>query len=196
MDKFDLLNSKMKNCSLCPLSRSRTQVVPGIVSGEGDICFIGEAPGREEDLRGEPFVGRSGKLLDKMLSEIGLERSQVSILNIVKCRPPENRDPTMDEIAVCSSYWLNPQLDGLHPKIVVTLGRVALNFFLPHARITKVAGIVQDYKEFPILPLFHPAYILRNMNLIETYREYFGVLNQYLTSPPKGKGQLNLDDFF
>jgi len=193
MIQLDILHEKMRNCTLCSLHKNRTQVVPGIVSNS-EICVIGEAPGREEDRRGEPFVGRSGKLLDDMLFEIGLDRSSVSILNIVKCRPPENRDPTYVEIAQCSSYWLNPQLDIIKPKIVVTLGRVALNYFISSAQITKVAGEPQELPQFTLLPLFHPAYILRNMGILDTYKDHFKILQSLLGTPRKG--QLNLDEFF
>src|ERR1700735_2869830 len=125
VEALERLRVAASTCTLCPLAKGRTQVVFGVGSPTADLMFVGEGPGREEDLAGEPFVGRSGKLLDKLLhQEIGLERSQCYIANVVKCRPPGTRDPLPDEIASCRPY-LDAQLALIAPRVVVTLGNFA-----------------------------------------------------------------------
>src|SRR6202453_2827906 len=122
---FSELKSEGPSCTKCPLASGRTQVVFGVGNPDADLMFVGEGPGRDEDLAGEPFVGRSGKLLDKlMIQEIGIDRSSCYIANVVKCRPPNNRDPLPDEIAACRP-WLESQLELIDPKVVVTLGNFA-----------------------------------------------------------------------
>lgn len=173
----------MGNCKGCDLHKSRTQVVPGDYGPKKGVCFIGEGPGQEEDKKGRPFVGRSGQLLDKMLASIGLHRLDVSVLNIVKCRPPNNRTPLPLEMQTCGSLWLNRQLELLNPSLIVTLGSVPLRYFFPKKRITQVKGeLLFLPKGIPVYPLFHPAFILRNGTAaLEDYKTDFQNLQLILS---------------
>ncbi len=149
-------------CTACELHKGRTCAVPGEGPVNADIFFIGEAPGRNEDETGRPFVGQAGHLLEDLLEKIGLTRDDVFIGNVVKCRPAANRDPRPEEIAACSGY-LQRQLDLLKPKVVGTLGRYSMEKFFPGAKITKVHGKAERQSNRVVIPLYHPAYILRNM---------------------------------
>ena len=149
-------------CTKCPLHQGRTHAVPGEGPVNADIMFIGEAPGRNEDQQGRPFVGQAGRLLEQLLAEIGLTRDDVWIANVVKCRPPNNRDPQPEEIAACSEY-LERQIALIQPKVIATLGRYSMEKFFPGARITKVHGQAKRESNRVLIPLFHPAYVLRNM---------------------------------
>jgi uracil-DNA glycosylase family 4 len=153
---------EVSRCTACALHQGRTHAVPGEGPINAEIIFIGEAPGRNEDQQGRPFVGQAGKLLEKLLAEIGLTRNDVWIGNIVKCRPPNNRDPLPEEIAACSGY-LQRQIELLQPKLIATLGRYSMEKFFPGARITKVHGQARRDGDHVVIPLFHPAYVLRNM---------------------------------
>jgi len=184
-DKLLELTEEIKRCTACHLSRGRTNVVPGIYGPKNGICFIGEAPGFFEDKQGLPFVGRSGKLLDNMLKEIGLTRRSVSILNVVKCRPTtsdgKNRTPTEHELKFCGERWLFKQLELIKPKLIVTLGGIALKFFFPKLSVTKTVGKVLKTKEgYKIFVTYHPAFILRNYNLLETYEKHFKEINEII----------------
>ncbi len=204
-ESLHLLNIQMSSCISCELSKSRTQVVPGDYGPKRGICFIGEGPGRDEDLQGRPFVGRSGKLLDQMLEMIGLKRTMVSVLNIVKCRPPNNRAPLPLEMQICGSSWLERQLELLQPSIMVTLGSVPLRYFFPSKRISSVKGELLFLSDgTPLFPMFHPAYILRNGSLaMEEYRKDFEKLAMILSvlnkneqkEPVKHERQTSLKDF-
>jgi DNA polymerase len=152
-------------CTKCPLHQGRTRGVPGEGPLNADLMFIGEAPGRNEDLQGRPFVGQAGRLLEQLLAEIGLTRDDVWIGNVVKCRPPGNRDPLPEEIAACSEY-LERQIALLQPKMIATLGRYSMEKFFPGARITKVHGQAKRAGNRVLIPLFHPAYVLRNMAVL------------------------------
>ena len=152
----------LKDCTRCRLSRARTQVVFGIGSPEARVMFVGEGPGADEDRLGEPFVGRAGQLLNAMLAAIGLARKSVYIANVVKCRPPGNRDPEAEEAAECLPF-LRRQVELVNPEVLVTLGRVAA------LRLLGLTGAIRDYRGRwtrwegrPVLPIFHPAYLLRN----------------------------------
>ncbi|MEY2398697.1 MAG: uracil-DNA glycosylase [Actinomycetota bacterium] len=155
-------------CTRCGLASTRTQVVFGVAHERASLMFVGEAPGKDEDAQGEPFVGRSGKLLDQVMQEeLGVTRDQVSIVNTVKCRPPGNRDPKPDEIAACNP-WLELQLDLIAPKVVITLGNFATKLLLfgdPGAKqgITKLRGNSYPWRNGAVLvPTFHPAAVLRS----------------------------------
>ncbi|HEY5108901.1 MAG TPA: uracil-DNA glycosylase, partial [Acidimicrobiales bacterium] len=154
-------------CTRCPLSATRTQVVFGTGDPHADLMFVGEAPGREEDLRGVPFVGRSGQLLDRLLAEeLGIARDQVYIANVVKCRPPENRDPRPDEVAACRPY-LEEQVAVIAPKVVVTLGNFATKLLLDTDQgITKVRGTSYPMGAAQLVPTFHPAAALRGGGVV------------------------------
>ena len=150
--------------ALCPLAAGRTHAVPG-ARRDADIMFIGEAPGFR-DQQGLPFVGQSGKYLDDLLEMIGLSRKDVFITNVVKCRPPNNRDPLPDEIDICVNTYLKQQVEIIRPKIIATLGRYSMAlFFSKDARITKIHGQPLRANNRIYYPLFHPAAVLRNPNL-------------------------------
>ena len=148
-------------CVRCPLSATRTTVVFGTGSPDADMMFIGEAPGFHEDQQGEPFVGAAGKLLDQLLAEIGLKREEVYIANVLKCRPPGNRDPRPEEIEECKGY-LRRQLELVDPKVVITLGNFATKLLLKRdVGITKLRGQVFPWWNRRLIPTFHPAAALR-----------------------------------
>lgn len=156
------LAKKAMTCRLCGLAESRTQVVFGVGNPNADIVFIGEAPGHDEDLKGEPFVGRAGQLLDRMLAAVGLDREQVYILNTIKCRPPNNRDPRIDEVQSCN-LWFEQQLELLQPKLICLLGRVAAQTVLESdAPLGSMRGHWHDYRGIPVWVTYHPAYLLRS----------------------------------
>jgi uracil-DNA glycosylase len=148
-------------CTACELHKGRTHSVPGEGPVNAEIMFIGEAPGYNEDKQGRPFVGPAGKLLEDWLAEIGLTRDDVFIANVVKCRPPNNRDPQPEEIAACAGY-LERQIALLQPRLIATLGRYSMEKFFPGARITRVHGEAKRDGARVLIPLFHPAYVLRN----------------------------------
>ena len=161
---LESIDAQVRDCRKCELHRTRTHTVFGVGRPDADCMFIGEAPGAEEDARGEPFVGRAGKLLDAMLAAIGLERGDVYIANIVKCRPPRNRDPQADEIAACSGY-LRRQIEAVSPRLLVAAGRVAAQSLLSTTQsIGKLRGRTFRYGEdrLPVLVMYHPAYFLRS----------------------------------
>jgi DNA polymerase len=154
--------AEVNRCTACELHKGRTRAVPGEGPIDAEIMFIGEAPGRNEDQQGRPFVGQAGRLLEELLAEIGLARDDAWIGNIVKCRPPDNRDPRPEEIAACAGY-LERQIALLQPKLIATLGRYSMEKFFPGAKITRVHGQARRDGNRVLIPLFHPAYILRNM---------------------------------
>ena len=156
------LHTQVANCAGCALAQTRTNTVFGEGNPNADILFIGEGPGRDEDLQGRPFVGPAGQLLDKMLAAIHLRREEVYIANIVKCRPPQNRVPHPDEASACLPY-LRAQTALIRPKIIVCLGATAARYvYDPAVRITKERGIWQEKKGIWIIPTYHPAALLRD----------------------------------
>ncbi len=175
-EEIDSLAEKISKCQKCPLYKSATQAVPGGPNPDTDIVFIGEAPGYWEDQRGVPFCGRSGDLLNKLLQRINLDRKDVFICNILKHRPPNNRDPSPEEIETCTP-WLKQQLLIIEPKIVITLGRFAMNYFIPDVYISKVHGqpkqILWQDLDLLLYPLYHPAAGLRNGSVKEDLVEDF-----------------------
>lgn len=163
-DYQDFVN-KIKDCKLCRLCEKRTQVVPGYGNLDADLMFVGEGPGEQEDELGIPFVGRAGQLLDKIFKAADLSREKdMYITNIVKCRPPENRDPEKDEIEECKSY-LYYQIELIKPKVIVPLGNYSMRFFLDTTLgITKTRGTINDWNGIKIIPMYHPSYVLRNQS--------------------------------
>ncbi|HEX9108253.1 MAG TPA: uracil-DNA glycosylase, partial [Longimicrobiales bacterium] len=133
----------MSCCTRCELAPGRTQVVHGVGSARARIMFVGEAPGKQEDLKGEPFVGQAGRLFDRLLAENGLERADVFITNVVACRPPANRTPKASEVKA-HAPWLERQLQLVQPEVLVTMGRIALTYFLPGAKVTQLRGVPQQ----------------------------------------------------
>jgi uracil-DNA glycosylase family 4 len=159
---LEALRASLVNCQRCPLSAQRSSVVFGQGSACARLMFVGEAPGRDEDLQGQPFVGESGRLLTKMIAAMGLQRSEVYIANIVKCRPPRNRDPEPLEVATCQPF-LRQQIALIAPQVLVGLGRYAVQTLLEtSARIGTLRGTWQTYAGIDLMPTFHPAYLLRN----------------------------------
>ena len=159
---WDELRSAVAACTRCALHESRTQTVFGVGSLSADWLIIGEAPGAEEDRRGEPFVGRAGKLLDEMLLAIGEKRESVFIENILKCRPPNNRDPSPDEAASCRPY-LERQIELVKPKIILAVGRIAAQQLLQSdAPVGRLRGKVHQLGATPLVVTYHPAYLLRS----------------------------------
>jgi uracil-DNA glycosylase len=164
MDKklqLEQIEKNIKVCKKCRLCEHALNAVPGEGNFDADIVFIGEAPGAQEDQTGRPFVGRAGKLLEQMLNKIGYQREDVWIGNVIKHRPPQNRDPLPDEIKACESYLTN-QLEVIQPKLVVTLGRFAMSYFYKQGKITEDHGRLIVLEKYNVYPLYHPAAALRN----------------------------------
>jgi len=163
------LEAQVRLCTNCRLCEGRTHAVPGEGSHSPQIVFVGEGPGAEEDRLGRPFVGRSGRFLDGMIGSVGLRREDVFITNVVKCRPPDNRDPRPDEIAACRDY-LDRQIELLAARVVVTLGRFSMQHWFPEERITRIHGQVRTIAPGRVaLALYHPAAALRNPRWREAF---------------------------
>jgi len=187
MSKTELMNEVVKEiltCKKCTLWKFRRNPVPGEGSLDAKIMFIGEAPGYWEDVKGKPFVGAAGKLLDKLLAEVELSRSEVFIGNILKCRPPENRDPQPEEVEACTPY-LDRQIEIIKPKIIVTLGRHSTAYIFSKVKMSfngigKVHGKVYQVKllgkEIVLIPMYHPAAALYNVKLRNSLKQDFKVL--------------------
>ena len=179
------LRETCENCQQCELWKERTKVVFGVGDEHSRILFIGEGPGANEDLQGEPFVGRAGKLLDKLLITIGLDRSKVYIANIVKCRPPQNRDPLPAEQEACIGY-LREQVRLIQPKLIVCLGRIAAQRIIsPDFKVTKEHGQWIERKGTYLMGTFHPAAILRNPNQMPAALSDFLAIQDMLLSLPE-----------
>lgn len=178
--EFDLIEKKIINCAKCRLSQTRTNAVPGMGSRCARIIFVGEGPGRNEDLQGEPFVGAAGKFLDEMLASINLKRKDIYITNVVKCRPPGNRDPRPDEINACLPY-LRKQTKLIKPNIICAMGNSACRTLIdPSISISRIHGKFFRKKGFIFYALYHPAAALYNGSLKDTLREDFLRLGEYL----------------
>ena len=182
------LYQEARACTLCPLHQSRTRVVFGSGNADADLMFVGEAPGQQEDLQGLPFVGRAGKLLDQLLGEVGLERGDVFITNVLKSRPPGNRDPQPEEIDACKPY-LQKQVELIEPRVICTLGNFATKLLTRSQRgITSVHGRPQVHelggRAVRVFPIYHPAAALRSTNTLEELREDFRRLPELLQEPP------------
>jgi uracil-DNA glycosylase family 4 len=169
-ETLQLIAQEVKTCTLCGLHAGRTRAVPGEGPPDAKIMLIGEGPGYHEDRQGRPFVGPSGQFLDELLAMAGLKRSDVFIGNVVKCRPPQNRDPQPDEVATCTETYLFRQIEAIAPRVIVTLGRFSMNLFLPGERITRIHGQPRSVGGRLIVPMLHPAAALhqpQNRPLIE-----------------------------
>ncbi len=164
VDKLSLedVRRELGDCTRCHLHQSRTNLVFGVGNPHADLMFIGEAPGRDEDLQGEPFVGRAGQLLTDIIRAMGLSREDVYIANIIKCRPPDNRNPSRDEAETCQPF-LYKQIAANKPKVICTLGNIPAQTLLNTRQgITRIRGKMHDYKGIKVMPTFHPAYLLRS----------------------------------
>jgi DNA polymerase len=158
---WDAVAAAASTCTLCRLAGTRTQVVFGTGARNAELMFVGEAPGHDEDVKGEPFVGKAGQLLTDIIKAMKLTREQVYITNVIKCRPPENRNPEPDELAACRPY-IEQQIAMIQPKVIVTLGRFALQSLTETSyAITAVRGQWLDYNGIKVMPTYHPAYLLR-----------------------------------
>lgn len=156
------IESQVRACRLCRLHKLRTNAVPGEGDWSAGLMFIGEGPGRDEDLQGRPFVGRAGQLLRKIIAAMKFREDEVYITNVVKCRPPDNRVPCRDEVEACWPY-LARQIELIHPKVIVTLGKTPTEYFVPgRAAMGDLRGKFGDYKGIPVMPTFHPSYLIRN----------------------------------
>ena len=185
MTTLDELRIEAEACTRCRLADTRTQVVFGVGSPDSDLMFVGEAPGKNEDLQGEPFVGRAGQLLDQLLAEVGIPRDTVYIANVIKCRPPNNRDPHDDEIHSCKGY-LREQIRLIRPKVVVTLGNFATKLLLrTTVGITRMRGHAYPWwLESTLIPTFHPAAALRGGDRVtDAMRHDFALMRKALDAP-------------
>ena len=167
-------------CKKCVLHHSRKKAVPGEGPASAEIMFIGEGPGFYENEQGRPFVGQAGKFLDELLATIGMQRDQVYITNVVKCRPPGNRDPLPEELFACNDY-LEYQIQAINPKVIVTLGRYSMARFLPNAKISSVHGQSFRIKDRLIVPMFHPAAALHQPSLRPMVERDFSRLPQLIS---------------
>lgn len=167
METLQSLRNQVMKCERCALSKTRKNIVFGEGNDAAALLFVGEAPGEEEDLQGRPFVGKAGKMLDRMIERIGLRRQEVYICNVLKCRPPHNRDPEITEVEACKDYLLR-QIELIDPKVICTLGRHAYNaLFDVDARITRIRGNVTEFMGRTLMPTYHPSFLLRNQARID-----------------------------
>lgn len=187
-DSLLKIRSDLGECTRCKLHRGRNKIVFGEGNPKAELVFVGEGPGHDEDVQGLPFVGRAGKLLTQMIEAMGLERKDVYICNVVKCRPPENRAPEKDEISTCSPFLLR-QLDAIHPKVIVCLGSVAAQTLLETNRgISHYRGEWLDFRGRKLLATYHPAYLLRNPGAkSEVWKDLQKVMAVLGLRPRKGK---------
>jgi len=159
---LEQVREELGDCKRCKLHAGRTKLVFGVGSASAELVFVGEGPGRDEDLKGEPFVGRAGQLLTDIIGAIGLTREEVYICNVVKCRPPENRNPEPDEVAACAPFLVG-QIEAIRPKLICVLGKVAAQTLLQvETPISKIRGTFLEWHGIPVMPTYHPAYLLRN----------------------------------
>ena len=195
--KLEKLAKQIKVCTRCELHRSRTEAVPGEGPTHAEIMLIGEGPGASEDKQGRPFVGASGKFLDQLLEQAGVTRSDVWITNVVKCRPPGNRDPLPNEVEICTSNYLQHQIEIVNPSIIVTLGRHSMGRFFKGAKITQIHGQMRKVDDHFVIAMFHPAAALHQQSLKSTIMADFAGLPELLKearaelgkSAPKDKGK-------
>lgn len=178
------IRAVLGDCRQCPLAETRTNIVFGVGNPHARVMFVGEAPGRNEDLTGEPFVGRAGENLNQILSLAGLTRDEIYIANVLKCRPPQNRNPRPDEVLACSPY-LREQIRSIWPDMIVTLGNPATHFVLKtETGITRLRGRFHQMGHFTVMPTFHPAAALRNPAWQALLEEDFKMLGDWLERHP------------
>jgi DNA polymerase len=177
--KLAIIADEVKGCTLCELSRTRTHAVPGEGNAHARVMLIGEGPGWHEDQQGRPFVGNSGKFLGELIAKAGLKREDVFITNVVKCRPPSNRDPLPDEIHACSLY-LERQIAAIDPDVIVTLGRFSMAKYFPGERISRIHGEPRKVGRRLVVPMYHPAAALHQAALRGDIEADFAKLPKYL----------------
>lgn len=176
---YEIISQEILKCQKCSLCETAIQAVIGEGSLESKVIFIGEAPGKNEDEQGRPFVGRAGKLLTYLIEELGMQRGDVWIGNIIKHRPPKNRDPKPEEIKACRDF-LTRQIEVINPEVIVTLGRFSFNYFVPDGKITSERGKLIEIGNYKIFPVYHPAAALRNKNFLNTLKSDFSKLSEIL----------------
>ncbi len=176
---LDKIANETAGCTKCDLQFSRKKTVPGAGLPNAEIMFIGEGPGFHENEQGLPFVGAAGKFLDELLAGIGIRRDQVFITNVVKCRPPSNRDPMVEELAACNGY-LERQIQAINPKVIVTLGRFSMQKYLPNAKISQAHGQAIRIKGRLVVPFFHPAAALHQPSLRSVVEADFAKLPEWI----------------
>ena len=180
---FAPLYEEIADCPSCELARERSHTVPGSGPAPCDLMFIGEGPGQQEDELGLPFVGRSGQFLNELLASIGRSRLDVYVTNVVKCRPPGNRDPLPAEIAACGDH-LERQIAGVQPRIIATLGRFSMARWFPGDRISQIHGRARTFNGLTVIPMYHPAAALRDGSLRAVMKQDFAQIPDLLTTPP------------
>ena len=183
MNPEDILTQvaeEVSSCTKCELHHSRKQAVPGEGPVDSDIMFIVEGPGFHENEQGRPFVGAAGKFLEELLSDIGLSREEVFISNVVKCRPPGNRDPLPVEVKTCTSNFLDRQIAAINPKVIVTLGRFSMNLLMPNSKISQVHGQAMKIHGRLVVPMYHPAAALHQGSLRPVIKQDFAQLPQLI----------------
>lgn len=200
-EELQAVVAEVRQCTACKLHHSRKNAVPGEGPANADLMFIGEGPGFHENEQGRPFVGAAGKFLEDLLASIGLTREQVFICNVVKCRPPGNRDPQMEEINACAGY-LERQIRAVNPSVIVTLGRFSMGRYFPNARISAIHGQAREVNGRLIVPMYHPAAALHQPSLRRVVEDDFARLPELIAQgarasapepePPADPKQLNL----
>ena len=191
-ETLDRIAREVSVCTKCALHESRKKAVTGEGPADAEIMFIGEGPGFHENEQGRPFVGASGKFLDQLLEQAGLTRSDVFIANVVKCRPPANRDPQPEELLACSEY-LNGQIEAINPSIIVTLGRISMGKYVPGAKITSIHGQMQKIDGRFIIPMYHPAAALHQPALRPSILADFAKLPEQLSEARAALGRQSVE---
>ena len=186
---LEQIAEEVKKCERCELHHSRKNAVPGEGPADSKIIFIGEGPGFYENEQGRPFVGPAGKFLDELLASAGLKRNEVFIANVVKCRPPGNRDPQFEELTACAAF-LDRQIEAINPRIIVTLGRFSMAKYLPDAKISRIHGSPQWVKNRLIVPMYHPAAALHQPSLRATVIEDFRRLPDWVQEAENRIGEV------
>jgi DNA polymerase len=184
-DSLEQVASEVVVCVRCPLSETRNKAVPGEGPANAQIMLIGEGPGFHEDQSGRPFVGNAGSFLNELLASIGMKREEVFICNVVKCRPPGNRDPEPNEIKACQEY-LDRQIELINPQVIVTLGRFSMARWFPDAKISHIHGKPKKVGDRTIVPMYHPAAALHQPSLKQAVIDDFKQLPQFLTQATQG----------
>lgn len=172
MSTLNELYAQIRACQNCDLAKGRTHAVPGEGPTHAQVMFIGEAPGFHEDREGRPFVGAAGKYLDELLTLIGMKREQVYICNVIKCRPPQNRDPLPEEMAACKPY-LDQQIELVKPQVILTISRFAMARWFPNKKISEIHGKPKKFGDLVVLPMYHPAAALHQPSLKRVLEEDF-----------------------
>jgi DNA polymerase len=180
-ERLQEIRQEITTCQLCQLARERINAVPGEGPSRVDIMFIGEAPGFHENRQGKPFVGQAGQFLDELLQAAGVERDQVFITNVVKCRPPNNRDPLPEELRACQRY-LDEQIELLDPQVIVTLGRISMAKFVTDGRISAIHGRTHNVDGRKVVTMYHPAAALHQPALRQTLIEDFARLKRFIST--------------